>query len=72
MGYSAEVMQRARARLASAKADRESENLRHREEAYARVPRLKQIDWELRQSMALAVMAAEDNPSPTTICTRPG
>ena len=57
MGYSAEVMQRARARLASAKADRESENLRHREEAYARVPRLKQIDWELRQSMALAAQS---------------
>lgn len=57
MGYSAEVMQRARQRLANAKADRESENLRHREEAYARVPRLKQIDWELRQSMALAAQS---------------
>lgn len=57
MGYSAEVMQRARQRLASAKADRESENLRHRDEAYARVPRLKQIDWELRQSMALAAQS---------------
>lgn len=57
MGYSAEVMQRARQRLANAKADRESENLRHRAEAYARVPRLKQIDWELRQSMALAAQS---------------
>ena len=57
MGYSAEVMQRARQRLANAKADRESENLRHRDEAYARVPRLKQIDWELRQSMALAAQS---------------
>lgn len=57
MGYSAEVMQRARARLASAKADRESENLRHRLDAYERVPRLKQIDGELRQSMALAAQS---------------
>lgn len=54
MGYSADVMQRARARLANAKADRESENLRHRLDAYERVPRLKQIDQELRRSMALA------------------
>ena len=29
MAYSAEVVQRARERLAQAKADRESENLRH-------------------------------------------
>ena len=35
MGYSNEVMQRARARLAAAKADRESENRQHLDEAYA-------------------------------------
>ena len=57
MGYSSEVMQRARQRLANAKAEREFENLRHRDEAYTRVPRLKQIDWELRQSMALAAQS---------------
>ncbi len=57
MGYSAEVMQRARQRLANAKADRESENLRHRLDAYERFPRLKQIDWELRKSMALAAQS---------------
>ena len=38
MGYSNEVMQRARARLAAAKADRESENRQHLDEAYAKVP----------------------------------
>ena len=37
MAYSAEVMQRARARLAAAKADRESENQQHLAEGYARV-----------------------------------
>ena len=42
MAYSTEVVQRARERLAQAKADRESENLRHLSEAYRRVPRLKE------------------------------
>ena len=36
MGYSVEVMQRARARLAAAKADRESENQQHLAQAYER------------------------------------
>ena len=57
MAYSLDVVRRARQRLETAKADRESENLRHLEAAYARVPRLKQIDWELRQSMALAAQS---------------
>jgi len=35
MGYSAEVIQRARARLAQAKEDRESENRQHLAQAYA-------------------------------------
>ena len=54
MAYSAEVVQRARERLAQAKADRESENLRHLTEAYRRVPRLKEIDLQLRRTMAKA------------------
>lgn len=54
MAYSAEVVQRARARLAEAKADRESENLQHLAQAYAQVPRLKQIDQQLRKTMAVA------------------
>ena len=57
MGYSAEVMQRARARLAQAKADRESENQQHMTEAYNQVPRLREIDRQLRLTMAMAAQA---------------
>ena len=57
MAYSAEVVQRARERLAQVRADRESENLRHLAEAYRRVPRLKEIDLQLRQTMAKAAQA---------------
>ena len=41
MAYSAEVVRRARARLAQEKEDRESENRLHLAVAYARVPRIK-------------------------------
>ena len=58
MGYSAEVMQRARARLAAAKADRESENQQHLAVAYERIPRLREIDRQLRLTMAMAAQAA--------------
>jgi len=58
MGYSAEVVQRARARLAQAKEDRESENRQHLAEAYARVPRIREIDIQLRRTMAKAAQAA--------------
>jgi len=58
MGYSAEVMQRARARLAAARADRESENRQHLDEAYMKVPRLREIDRQLRLTMAMAAQAA--------------
>ena len=57
MAYSSEVMRRARQRLAQAKADRESENRQHLETAYAQVPRLRQIDQQLRQTMAFAARA---------------
>ena len=57
MAYSADVVRRARARLASAKADRESENQQHLQEAYSRVPRIREIDQLLRRSMALAAQA---------------
>ena len=57
MGYSNEVMQRARARLAAAKADRESENRQHLDEAYVKVPRLREIDRQLRLTMAMAAQA---------------
>ena len=58
MGYSMEVVQRARARLAQAKEDRESENRQHLAQAYAQVPRLREIDLELRRTMAQAAQAA--------------
>ena len=58
MAYSAEVVKRARARLAQAKEDRESENRQHLAQAYARVPRIREIDIELRRTMAQAAQAA--------------
>ncbi len=58
MAYSAEVLSRARARLAMAKEDRESENREHLQQAYARVPRLMEIDRQLRTTMAMAAQAA--------------
>ena len=57
MAYSAHVIRRARQRLATAKADRESENQQHLQEAYRQVPRIKEIDMLLRRSMALAAQA---------------
>ena len=58
MAYSAEVVKRARARLAQAKEDRESENRQHLAEAYAKVPRIREIDMELRRTMAQAAQLA--------------
>lgn len=58
MAYSAEVVKRARARLAQAKEDRESENRQHLAEAYKKVPRIREIDMELRRTMAQAAQAA--------------
>ncbi len=57
MAYSKEVIRRARQRLEAARADRESENQQHLQAAYAKVPRIKQIDMQLRRSMALAAQA---------------
>lgn len=58
MAYSADVVQRARAQLAQAKEDRESENRQHLAQAYAAVPRIKEIDLQLRLTMAKAAQAA--------------
>lgn len=58
MAYSAEVVKRARARLAQAKEDRESENRQHLAQAYKQVPRIREIDIALRQTMAQAAQAA--------------
>ena len=58
MAYSQEVLRRARARLAEAKEDRESENREHLQSAYRQVPRLQEIDRQLRATMAMAAQAA--------------
>ena len=58
MAYSTEVLHRARMRLAMAKEDRESENREHLRLAYEKVPRLREIDRQLRATMALAAQAA--------------
>ena len=58
MGYSSDVVRRARARWAQAKEDRESENRQHLAVAYARVPRIQEIDIQLRRTMAQAAQAA--------------
>ncbi len=58
MAYSAEVVARARARLAQAKEDRESENRQHLAEAYELVPRIREIDIALRRTMAMAAQTA--------------
>ena len=58
MAYSEQVLHRARARLEQAKAEREQENAAHRADAYARYPRLAEIDNELRRTMAELMAAA--------------
>ena len=58
MAYSTEVVKRARERLAQAREDRESENRQHLAEAYSRVPRIREIDIQLRRTMAQAAQAA--------------
>ena len=58
MAYSAEVIRLARQRLESEKADRESRYRQRLGQAYAQVPRIKQIDLQLRQTMTLAAQAA--------------
>ncbi len=57
MAYSSEVVRRARQCLADARDDRERENREHLRLAYAKVPRIQQIDRELRVTMAKAAQA---------------
>ena len=58
MGYSTEVVRRARQRLEQAKADRQSQQGRNLQQAYDRVPRLQEIDRLLRQTVAQAARTA--------------
>lgn len=66
MAYSEQILRRARERLEQAKTERERENEAHRLDAYARYPRLAEIDRELRltmtQLMATALRQGE-NPA---------
>ncbi len=57
MAYSSEVVAKARMRLAQAKANRERDHREHLEQAYCMVPRLKEIDHQLRVTMAKAAQA---------------
>ena len=58
MAYSSEIVRQARQRLESQRADRESQNRQRLQSAYVQVPRIREIDLELRQSMAQAAQAA--------------
>lgn len=54
MGYSAQVLARARQQLAQQRSDKESAYRQALAQAYRQVPRLKEIDILLRSSMAVA------------------
>lgn len=58
MAYSSQIVRRARQRLESMRADRESQNRERLLAAYNQVPRIREIDLQLRQTMALAAQAA--------------
>jgi len=58
MPYSAEVIRRAQQRLAQKKADHESLYNRRVAESYEKVPRLRELDLQLRRSMTMAAQAA--------------
>ena len=57
MAYSIEVVRRARERLAQARDERERENREHLRIAYEQQPRLREIDRQLRMTMAQAARA---------------
>ncbi len=57
MAYSAQVLKRARERLAQMRADREAENNQHLQQAYAKLPRLLEIDRQLRLTMVAAAQS---------------
>ena len=57
MADSTEVVRRARERLAQARDDRQRENREHLALAYEQQPRLREIDKQLRMTMAMAARA---------------
>ena len=54
MVYSKEIVLRARGILAQQKADRESQNAARLAQVYKEVPRIREIDIQLRKTMAAA------------------
>ncbi len=58
MAYSEAILRRARARLAEAKEDRAHEDARRIEAIYTAQPRLREIDRELRATVARVMTAA--------------
>ena len=58
MAYSEEILRRAKARLAQARQEQQEIYEAHLLEAYARYPRLQEIDRELRATMAQVVATA--------------
>ena len=58
MGYSVEVLKRARTRHASLREDFISQNNARQEQVYREIPRVREIDMQLRQTMVLAARAA--------------
>lgn len=58
MAYSQEVLRLAQERLAKENADKKSQYNQRLWEAYQKFPRLREIDMQMRKSMALAAQAA--------------
>jgi len=58
MAYSKDVMRKAKARLDAMRADRQSQQEQRLHSAYMQLPRLREIDMLLRQTMANAARAA--------------
>ena len=61
MPYSKEILSRARARLAQARQEQQDTYEAHLQEAYARYPRLREIDRALQNTMAQVVAASFRN-----------
>ena len=63
MAYSSEVVSRAQKRLAKLKSDRESLQWHRLLEAYDRVPRIREIDQQLRKNMSAVALSAFNKDS---------
>ena len=57
MAYAQEVIRRATARLENMRADARSQQAQRQQEAYAKLPRLQEIDIQLRATMAKAAQS---------------